>query len=263
MISIATSRSGCAARNAASTSAVCARASSLPRVPRTIRTHDSRRAQRRIGDRAVRADVHARGGAIAHARSQLAEIRHMLGDDFFARRDLLPPQRERLLGDRLQRIDVVKEDAIHFVHLRRHVARHGDVDDEERAIPTLAQNRRELFAGQQRLVGRGGRNQNVDLAALILPAVERDRAAADERRQILRAFARAVASRARSVTPRETKRARRAFAGFAGAERRGPCASLSSPKIFTARSTATEPTETAPRVMSVCVRTCFATRKAR
>ncbi|MFM8788301.1 MAG: NAD(P)-binding domain-containing protein [Chthoniobacterales bacterium] len=35
-----------------------------------------------------------------------------------------------------------------------------------------------------------------------------------------------------------------------------------SPKIFSASSTATEPTETAPRVIPVSVRTCLATRNA-
>ena len=39
--------------------------------------------------------------------------------------------------------------------------------------------------------------------------------------------------------------------------------SFRRPKIFSARSTATDPTETGPRVMFVFVRTSLATRKAR
>ena len=67
-------------------------------------------------------------------RQSGAKIGDVFGDDLLARRDLLAAQRERLLGDRLQRIDIVKINAIHFIHLGRDIARHRDIDDEKRPI---------------------------------------------------------------------------------------------------------------------------------
>ena len=48
-----------------------------------------------------------------------AEIRDMLGDDLFARRHLLAPHGQGLLRDRLERVDIVKIDAIHLIHFRQ------------------------------------------------------------------------------------------------------------------------------------------------
>ena len=41
----------------------------------------------------------------------------MIGDDLFRRRRLLPTHRQRLLGDGLQRVDVVKVNAVNFVNV--------------------------------------------------------------------------------------------------------------------------------------------------
>jgi len=50
-----------------------------------------------------------------------------------------------VLGDRLQRIDVVKIDPVHFIHGRLDVPRHSNVDDEERPIEPIVQKRREIL----------------------------------------------------------------------------------------------------------------------
>src|SRR5215212_1563377 len=78
------------------------------------------------------------------------------------RRAALPSRGERLIGDRLERIDVVKVDAFHFVHVRRHITRHCDIDDEERTVPALTQDWRELFTGEEWLGRRGRGNEDID-----------------------------------------------------------------------------------------------------
>ena len=75
-----------------------------------------------------------------------AEIIHMFRDDFLAGGDLLTPQGERLLRDRLQRIDIVKKNAFHLVHIGRDVPRHRDINDEKRPIEPIAQKGLEVFA---------------------------------------------------------------------------------------------------------------------
>ena len=63
-----------------------------------------------------------------------AEIIDMARDDLLTGSDLLPSERERLLGNRLERIDVVKKDSFQLVHIGSDVARHGDVDNEKRPV---------------------------------------------------------------------------------------------------------------------------------
>ena len=66
----------------------------------------------------------------------------------------------------------------------------------------------------------------------------------------------------KSETPRELK-ARNVFSLVSPAPSTSTFRPRKSPKIFSAKSTATDPTETDPRVISVVVRTCLATRKPR
>ena len=94
---------------------------------------------------------------------------------------MLVPESERLLRDRSYRIDVVKINAIHFIDAGIDVARHCDIDDEKRAIHTLPQHRCEFVRRQQGHFGRCRSDENIDLAALDHPLVERNDGTATDR----------------------------------------------------------------------------------
>src|SRR6184192_4455834 len=68
------------------------------------------------------------------------KIRDVLDNDRFGGGDLLAAQRQRLLGDRLQRIDIVKINALYFVYVRIDIARHRYVDDKQRPVEAVAQH---------------------------------------------------------------------------------------------------------------------------
>ena len=69
------------------------------------------------------------------ARSQpRPEFLELLVDDGFGAGDLAGPAREVFADRRLQVVDVVQEDLLDFSGGRLDVARHGDVDDEQRAV---------------------------------------------------------------------------------------------------------------------------------
>ena len=74
-----------------------------------------------------------------------AEIMHVSRNNLLTGSDLLPPERERLLRNRLQRVDVVKKNALHLVHIRRNVPRHRNVDNEKRPVEPIMQKRREVL----------------------------------------------------------------------------------------------------------------------
>jgi len=76
----------------------------------------------------------------------------MIGNYRFGRSDLLPAEFERLFRDRANGIDVVKINALQFIHAGIDVPWHGDIDDEERTIQALPQHRR-LLAEQLRQMG--------------------------------------------------------------------------------------------------------------
>src|SRR5216684_1508184 len=181
----------------------------------------------------------------------------MFRNDLLGCGNLFPASGQRLFGNRLQRIDVVKIDSIERVHIRSDIARHRDVDNEERSIDSVAQHRSKFLPREQREVGRCRCNQDIDFAALLRPLFEGNSAAIDCESEGFRALARAILTR-KSPTPRETS-ARTVRSLVSPAPRTRTLQFRRSLKIFCARSTATEPTETAPRVISVRVRTCLAT----
>jgi len=76
----------------------------------------------------------------------------------------------------LQGIDVVKKNTAHFIHLRRDIARHRGIDDEQRPLQSFADHRSQNFRREQRFLRRRGRNQNVDLTAFVRPMLERNSA---------------------------------------------------------------------------------------
>src|SRR3989442_15597606 len=98
-----------------------------------------RRAQRTIGDRGMFGSSRI---PLQATRNRINEIRDMFGDDRFRGGDLLASESKRLLRDRLQRIDVVKVNALHLVYPWIDVARHRDVDDEKWSINPIIQHRR-------------------------------------------------------------------------------------------------------------------------
>ena len=64
-----------------------------------------------------------------------AEFRHLLGHDRFSAVDFRTASRQVLLHDCLQIVDVVEEDLLDVADRCLNVARHGDVDDEQRIAP--------------------------------------------------------------------------------------------------------------------------------
>ena len=103
----------------------------------------------------------------------------MFGDNVFGSGNLLTAQGERLPRNRLQGIDVVKINGFQLVNVGIDIARHGDIDDEERALDSSAQHWRKILASQERSLRRRRGNENIDLAALLRPLLEADGATAD------------------------------------------------------------------------------------
>src|SRR5438105_6275115 len=104
----------------------------------------------------------------------------MFSDDCFRDADLLASKRKRLLRDRLQRIDVVKINAFHFIYVWMDVTRHRDINNEERTVDAIAQHRRETFRRKQRRFRSCRCNQDIDLAALLQPFIESNSPSGDE-----------------------------------------------------------------------------------
>ena len=71
------------------------------------------------------------GAARTEPRAEPADF---LGDDGLGAQDLARAAREVFADRRLQVVDVVEEDLLDFTGRRLDVARHGDVDDEERTV---------------------------------------------------------------------------------------------------------------------------------
>src|SRR2546427_1806735 len=106
-----------------------------------------RRAQRTIGDRGMFGSSRI---PLQATRNRINEIRDMFGDDRFRGGDLLASQGQRLLRDRLQRIDVVKVNALYLVYPWIDVAWYGDIDDKKRPVQTSVQHRPKIYRSKQR-----------------------------------------------------------------------------------------------------------------
>ena len=78
------------------------------------------------------------------------EPRQLLGDDRLGARDLGAAPREVLLDDALQVVDVVEEHLLDLAHRRIDVARHGDVDDEQRVGAPAPGHRLDVVARDDR-----------------------------------------------------------------------------------------------------------------
>ncbi len=83
----------------------------------------------------------------------------LLLDDLHRPRRLLGPRAEVARDDRLQVVDVVQGHALQLAAGGVDVARHGDVDQQQRPSPALAHHQLELLAADDR-VRRGGRGEH-------------------------------------------------------------------------------------------------------
>src|ERR1700736_1192804 len=151
------------------------------------------------------------------ARNQFIKLSDVLGNDLLGCGNLFPASGQRLLGDRLQRIDVVEINAVESVHIRSNITRDGDIDNEEWPIDPRAQHWSKFFLREQRNVGRCRRNQDVNFAALLEPLFKGDSAATDGESDRFGAFRRAIADAQIRDTARN-QRPNRAFARFTRAE---------------------------------------------
>src|SRR5437762_14254362 len=148
-------------------------------------------------------------------RNRINEIRDMFGDDRFRGGDLLAPEGQRLLRDRLQRIDVVKVNALHLVYPWIDVAWYGDIDDKKRPIQTSVQHRPKISRSKQSRLGRCRCNQDVDFATLRRPFIEGNDATTDHPREFVRAIDRTIAH-AKIIHPARDQGPDRACAWFTG-----------------------------------------------
>ncbi len=113
---------------------------------------------------------------LAHPMEKFAD---MFLDHRFAAADFLLANRERLRRDLLERINIVKKDAVEFIQFRLRVARNGKVDNEERPVRALADDRTELFARQDGMRGAGRADEDIHLGKGIMPVLIMDGHAAD------------------------------------------------------------------------------------
>src|SRR5205807_4995290 len=81
-----------------------------------------------------------------------------LGDDLPYLADLLPALFERVLRERLEVVDVEERHAEHLTDPGVDIARHGDVDDQERTIATPRHGGFDLAALEEH-VGRARRRE--------------------------------------------------------------------------------------------------------
>src|SRR4030095_5104647 len=93
------------------------------------------------------------GAAIQFAKNRIGKIRHVFGNDRFRSGDLLPSEGKRLLSDRLQRIDVVKINAVQLIYAGIDIARDGDVYDKKRPVQTGVQHPPKISRTKQRRLG--------------------------------------------------------------------------------------------------------------
>ena len=117
--------------------------------------------------------------------------------------DLELPPGAGLLGELLQRVDVVEIDFLDLADRRVDVAWHRDIDEKQRSVfprPPGLFHVRAVDDGMRR-TGRG--NHHIHPLEHALPIVETHRAAAHFRRQLLRPFERTIGHKDRLRASRD------------------------------------------------------------
>ena len=89
------------------------------------------------------------------------KILELLIDNLSRGLDSARPLRLRVRNDLLEIVDVVEIDVFDLPHRRLNVARHGDVDDEDRPIAPLLHEVLESLAGDDRMGRARGGDDNV------------------------------------------------------------------------------------------------------
>ncbi len=100
-------------------------------------------------------------GMTSRERSQSREPRGLLLDDGLRARQLGAALGQVVLHDLLQVVDVVEEDLLEVAGRGLDVARHRDVDDEQRTVRPLAHDRLHEFARDDRGRGAGRGHRDV------------------------------------------------------------------------------------------------------
>ena len=167
-----------------------------------------------------------------------------LGYEAFAQLKLRLALLEVLSGDALEVVDVVNVHVLELVAVGIDVARHGNIDEQQRPMAPLPEQPLKLVACEH-VVRRGGAaNDNVNLLELLLPRVEADGAAVEFGSQCDGPCER---FETRTLCAPRLLRARAAFSLVSPAPMTSTCRDLSESKMDSANSTATELTEMLPR----------------
>src|SRR5581483_11201803 len=120
------------------------------------------------------------------------ELRGLLRGDGVRLLRLLHPPARLLRNDGLQVVYIVQKDVVQAVHVRVNVARHGDVNEEERLAAPLAQYRSERLPADDRVGGGGRRDDDVGGGERLHEGVVLDGLAAQFRGHADRLFVGAV-----------------------------------------------------------------------
>ena len=167
------------------------------------------------------------------------------GDQFFAVSQLGLALLEVLPGDGLQVVNVVNVDVFQLVAVGINVARHGDIDQQQRPVPALAKQRLQLVAGEYVVGSRGAADDDVDRLELLFPRVKPDGSTFELLGQrdglVVGTIGDEYTAGASAFS------ARAAFSLVSPAPMTSTCCDLSESKIDSANSTATELTEMLPR----------------
>ena len=154
-------------------------------------------------------------------RLQLAqpagEAADLLLDDLLRPRNLARAGVEVARDHLLEVVDVVQRHPLQLAAARVDVARHRDVDQQQRPPLALGEHLRELVAADDRVRRGGGGDDDVGGRQLLGQPVEADDRAAEALREAARAVGVAVGDEDRAGAP-VGERLRGQLAGFAGAE---------------------------------------------
>ena len=96
----------------------------------------------------------------------------VLTNDRFAPDDFLPALLEIIVGDGLEVIDVIEVNVLQKVDLGVDVARHGDVDEQQRAVAAQFHQRLEPRAIEHVMRRGGAADDDIDLLKLAVPFIE-------------------------------------------------------------------------------------------
>ena len=200
-------------------------------------------------------------GTTSSVCSRGLEAIHFAGDDGFRAFGFLAAVGNMRGDGLLQVVNVIDEDAVELVHGRVDVARYGDIDKEHGPVLATAQEQLAMFAAEDRVRRAGGGDHDVGAVTGVVQIFEMDGLSFELVRQADGAFVGAIGHEDRGAPC--ASRWRAASSLIFPAPTRKTCLPCRLPKIFLARSTATDATETDDDPTAVSVRTRLATAKAR